>query len=251
MNQYKIFFSNCEFMSKLENESIKLMITSPPYWNLKDYEINNQIGYKEDYETYLNRLFNVWKETFRVLTKDGVAIININTKSYNKKLVLIPFDFIQQMKKIGFKLRDVHYWHKSSGIPRVNNLGDHFEYFLIFTKSDDYLVNDFVFFDYKSNFKVSRINIWNINKKFGSVGKKYMVHPAIFPVEYIERMIKIFTNERDTVLDPFLGSGTTLIASIKTNRFCIGFELNKEGYLPLIQDRLRDYKIEANEIIIA
>lgn len=244
MKIHKIYFSNSEIMNQLKNESVKLMITSPPYWDLKDYEVNNQIGYKEDYKTYLNRLLNVWKETYRVLSNDGIAIININTKSYNKNLVLIPRDFILQMKSIGFKFRDVHYWHKSSGIPRANNLSNHFEYFLIFSKSDEYSVNNFDYFDYKFRLKVSRANIWNINKKLGSIGKKYLVHPAIFPLEYIERMILIFTKEGETILDPFLGSGTTLIGAMKNNRKCIGYELNKRGYMPMILDRIKDNKLD-------
>ncbi|MFH1824231.1 MAG: site-specific DNA-methyltransferase [Candidatus Firestonebacteria bacterium] len=248
MLMHKIFFKSSESMEEISDNCVKMMITSPPYWNLKNYEVDNQIGYKEDYKTYLNRVYKVWKETFRVLTDDGIAIININTKSYKKNLVLIPYDFIKQMEKIGFRIRDVHYWHKSSGIPRPSNLGDHFEYFLIFTKSDKYSINDFSFFDYKINKKIPKINIWNINKKFGSVGKKFMVHPAIFPVPYIKRMIEIFTNPEEIILDPFLGSGTSLIAAELAKRRCIGFELNKEGYLPMIKDRLEEDNLSIKNV---
>ncbi len=248
MNNNIVFFSTSENMFQLEDESIKLMVTSPPYWDLKNYEVDNQIGYKENYETYLERLYKVWSETYRVLRNDGFAIININTKSYKKNLVMIPNDFIKQLQQIGFKFIDLNYWHKSSGIPRVNNLGDHFEYFLIFSKSSNPLANDFSYFDYKYKTTNSKINIWNINKKFGSIGKKFMVHPAIFPVKYIERMINIFTQKNDLILDPFLGSGTTLIASINTDRFCVGYELNREGYLPLIKFRLEDFSIESDRV---
>jgi DNA modification methylase len=248
MTQHKILFQSSEEMKDIPDESVKMMITSPPYWDLKDYEVDNQIGYKEDYETYLKRIYMVWRETFRVLRKDGIAIININTKSYKKNLVLIPYDFIKQMEKIGFNFRDINYWHKSSGIPRKNNFGDHFEYFLIFTKSENYNYNNFDFFDYKMDEKIPKMNLWNINKKFGSVGKNFMVHPAIFPVPYIQRMIEIFSNPSDTILDPFLGSGTTLIATELTKRKFIGFELNKEGYLPLILHRLKEYDIDKDKI---
>ena len=146
----------------------------------------------------------------------------------------IPFDFIKQMREIGFKFIDMHYWHKSSGIPRTNNLKDNFEYFLVFSKNTKTKINNLDFFDYKIENPSPNTNIWNINKKFGSVGKKYLVHPAIFPVEYISRLIQIFTMEENIVLDPFLGSGTSLIASMNSNRDFIGFELNKEGYLSLI-----------------
>ena len=248
MLKHEIFFHSSELMKSVSDESVSLMITSPPYWDLKNYEVDNQIGYKEDYETYLDRLNKVWKETYRVLKKQGLAIININTKSFKKNLVIIPHDFIKQMESIGFILKDVHYWHKSSGIPRINNLGDHFEYFLIFSKTNDFQLNDFEYFDYKIDKKIPHTNIWNINKKFGSVGKKFMVHPAIFPVPYIQRMIEIFTKEGEVVLDPFLGSGTTLIAAEKSGRFCYGFELNKEGYWPLIQHRLEEFIINKEKI---
>ena len=102
MSQYKIFFDTSENMKKHKVKDVKLMITSPPYWDLKDYEAENQIGYNEDYDTYLNRLYKVWKNTFDVMQKDGVAIININTKSFKSSLKLLPNDFIKQMQKIGF-----------------------------------------------------------------------------------------------------------------------------------------------------
>ena len=235
-------------MSKIKNNTVKFMITSPPYWDLKNYEAENQIGFKEDYNIYLERLKRVWLETYSVLSKDGIAIININTKSYHKKLKLIPNDIIKQMKEIGYKFRDIHYWHKSSAIPASKNFGDHYEYFLIFSKSNKFTFNSKDYFDYKHPHTQTSINIWNINKKFGSIGKKYMIHPAVFAEEYIIRMIKLFTNENDKVLDPFLGSGTTLIASYKTNRICFGFELNNDEYLKLLKDRISDAGLSLTEV---
>lgn len=248
---HKINFSSSENMHDIEDNSVQLMVTSPPYWDLKDYEVDNQIGYKEDYETYLGRLYKVWSETFRVLDDTGVAVININTKSFKKELVPIPFDFIKQMREIGFKFIDMHYWHKSSGIPRTNNLKDNFEYFLVFGKSTKPKINNTDFFDYKIENPATNTNIWNINKKFGSVGKKYLVHPAIFPVEYINRLIQIFTDEGNIVLDPFLGSGTSLISAMKSDRNFIGFELNKEGYLPMVRDRLLENNFDIENVFLS
>ncbi len=246
--EHKIIFSTSEDMSKINNDSVKLMITSPPYGDLKNYETEGQIGYKESYEKYLDRLNKVWKETFRVLVNGGTCIININTRTINGKALLIPYDFIKQLTEIGFVFRDMHYWHKSSGIPRINNLGDHFEYFIIFTKGDNVNINEISFFDYKIDNVNIKSNIWNINKKFGSVGKKYMVHPAIFPLDYIKRMIQVFTQPKDLVLDPFLGSGTSLLASMLTDRSFIGYELNKEGYLPMIIDRLNEFNLSEDMV---
>jgi len=241
-------FSTSESMLKIKNNTVKFMITSPPYWDLKNYEAENQIGFKEDYNIYLDRLKKVWLETYRVLSKDGIAIININTKSYHKKLQLIPNDIIKQMKEIGYKFRDINYWHKSSAIPSLKNFGDHYEYFLIFSKSNKFTFNPKDYFDYKHPHSQPSINLWNINKKFGSIGKKYMIHPAVFAEEYIIRMIKFFTNENDIVLDPFLGSGTTLIASYKTNRICFGFELNNDEYSKLLKDRINEAGLNLAEV---
>ena len=245
MSKYKIFFDTCENIKKYKVKNVKLMITSPPYWDLKNYEAENQIGYNEDYETYLNRLYKVWKNTFDVMQKDGVAIININTKSFKSSLKLLPNDFIKQMQKIGFYFKDIHYWHKSSGIPAKNNLKDNFEYFLIFSKAKKInYKKEIDFFDYKLNSKPTKSNIWNINKKFGSVGKKFMIHPAIFPVNYISRMLKIFTKENDLILEPFLGSGTTLISCMQNNRKFVGFELNNKEYKELIKENVKSHDLD-------
>ena len=149
------------------------------------------------------------------------------------------------MQKIGFYFKDLHYWHKSSGIPATNNLKDNFEYFLIFSKSKKTIYKEDVdYFDYKLSFRPSKSNIWNVNKKFGSVGKKFMIHPAVFPVPYISRMLEIFTNEGDLIMDPFLGSGTTLISCMQNNRKFVGFELNNKEYKNLIKENLKSYKLD-------
>ena len=251
MQKYRIYFDTCENIKKNKIKNVKLMITSPPYWDLKYYEAKNQIGFNEDYQTYLDRLYQVWKGTYDVLQKNGLAIININTKSFQSSLKLLPYDFIKQMQNIGFFLKDIHYWHKSSGIPATNNLKDNFEYFLIFSKSKKITYKkDIDYFDYKLNFKPSKSNIWNINKKFGSVGKKFMIHPAVFPVPYISRMLEIFTNEGDLIMDPFLGSGTTLISCMQNNRKFVGFELNNKEYKKLIKENLKSYKLNYKSIKI-
>jgi len=245
----KIFFKSCENMDRVKSQSVDMVVTSPPYWDLKDYESDDQIGYKENYDEYMLRIENVWKESVRCLKKDGVFIININSKSDQGSLKLIPDDFIIQLKKYHYELRDILYWHKSSAIPQVNNFGDHFEYFLIFTKETSIKINKKNFFDYKMP-NINQTNLWNVKKKFGSVGKKYMIHPAVYPVEFIERLILIFTEEKDLVLDPFLGSGTTLIASILQKRLCYGFELNNSEYKKLIFNRLDEYNIDLSTIDI-
>ena len=246
MKKYKIFFKTCEKMKEIKSSSIDMVVTSPPYWDLKDYESEDQIGFKENYSTYLDRMNTVWRECSRCLSENGVFIININTKSENSSLKLIPYDFINFLKEIDWDLKEIIYWHKSSAIPQVNNLGDHFEYFLVFSKKN-YTCQPFDFNDYLIK-PPKKTNMWNINKKFGSVGKKYMIHPAIFPVEFIDRLIQSFTEEGDLILDPFLGSGTSLIAAFRNKRKFFGYELNNEEYKRLIRDRLEENGIDQDEV---
>lgn len=233
----KVFFNSSENMEKIKNETIKLVVTSPPYWDLKDYFKENQIG-KEDYETYSKRMYNVWNECYNKLQNDGSMWININIRVRNNKPVYLPKLFIEQCKTIGFKFKGVLIWHKSSGIPtNAKNIVDRHEYVLIFTKSEIDDIKSFSinkYNDYKNN-KLNGGLIWNINRKAGSVGKK-TIHPAIYPTELVNRIIDMATNEHDIVLDPFLGSGTSLIAALNNNRNFIGYEFN-EGFQELMNNR--------------
>lgn len=243
--EYKIYFKSSENMSDVNSNKIKTIITSPPYWDLKNYLIKNQIGYNESYEEYLRRLENVWKECHRILRDDGSIWININSRTYKKKIYLIPFDIIKSMKKIGFIYRGSFIWHKPSGIPSSpKNFSDHFEYVLFFVKNNSFKFNDKDLwkddYGFLENEKIA--TSWRIVKKAGSVGKD-IPHPAIYPDELVERIVKLTSKKEDFILDPFLGSGTTLIASRKLNRSCISYELNNKEYKELIKRRIDDKKL--------
>ena len=238
-----VLFGTSEKMDKIPNGSVNVVITSPPYWDLKDYFKEGQIG-QESYQTYLNRLYNVWKGCYDKLTEDGSLWLNINIRTKNGKVILIPRDFMQQCKKIGFHYKGVLIWHKSSGIPTHNkNIVDRHEYVLVFSKSEKLNINSRIcqFDDYKNNC-INGGLFWNINRKAGSVGKQF-IHPAIYPNSLVSRIVQITTSENDMVLDPFLGSGTTLIASVLEGRNCIGYEYN-EGFKELISSR---YTSEVNK----
>lgn len=247
-NSHEVFFDTSEHMKHIENDSIDLIVTSPPYWDIKNYFKDGQIG-KESYETYLNRLALVWRECYRVLKDTSSMWININIISKNKKPILIPNDIIKQCEQIGFKFRDIVIWHKSSGIPtRDNNIVDRHEYLLWFTKTNNYKFNNSYLsnIDEYKNADINQGDIWNINRKAGTIGKNY-IHPAIYPTELIERIINLCTNKGDIVMDPFLGSGTTLIATIKSNRYFKGFEYN-EQFAALINHRLELENLYNNNI---
>lgn len=244
----EVYFKSSEAMKEIKNNTVNLMVTSPPYWDLKNYFKEGQIG-QESYEEYLNRLNAVWSETYRVLAQNGSMWININTRTKNKKPILIPNDIIKGCKEIGFKLKDIIIWHKSSGIPtHKNNLVDKHEYFLWFVKDNKSYFNlDSIkeINDYQ-NEKINNGIIWNINRKAGSVGKDF-IHPAIYPTELIERVIKLTTKENDLVMDPFLGSGTSMLAALKNQRNFIGYEYN-EDFDDLIKYRINTDKLNIDNI---
>ncbi|MGP1544533.1 MAG: DNA-methyltransferase, partial [Candidatus Fimenecus sp.] len=226
-----------EDMCDIENESVKLVVTSPPYWNLKDYFKIGQIG-QESYATYLKRMKTVWSECYKKLSPEGSLWININIRVRDGKVIMIPHDFVKICQEIGYFYKGIIIWHKSSGIPTGDkNIVDRHEYVLIFTKSEGFAVDKNAFSSF-SDYKNDKMNgraFWNINRKAGSVGKKY-IHPAIFPNDLVERIIKISTSQVDILVDPFLGSGTSLIAANINNRSFIGYEYN-ECFKKLMQSR--------------
>lgn len=225
---YKVYNKSCLKMSEVKNKSVKLVFTSPPYWDLKDYKIKNQIGYKQTYEKYLDDLYRVWSDCFRVLKNDGVIAININSRIAKNKYYPIHLDIYNQLKKIGFKHFEMYFWHKSSGVPnQKNKLTDRFEYIIVAYKQSNPKFNkDYNFNDYK-NTNLNNINSWHIVKNAGSILSKHP-HPAFFPVALVERGIKLFSQKGDVILDPFLGSGSTLFAAFSTDRRCIGYEINSD-----------------------
>lgn len=232
-----VYFKSAENMSEVADNSVSVVVTSPPYWDLKDYFKQGQIG-QEPYDVYLGRMKTVWQQCFRKLAQNGSLWININTRVRAGKVIAIPRDFVKMCKQIGFYYKGIFIWHKSSGIPTgEKNIVDRHEYVLVFSKQQDFSVDNdkqASFCDYK-NHNINAGTFWNINRKAGSVGKKY-IHPAIYPNELVSRIVQLASAEGDMILDPFLGSGTSLIASIRLNRNFVGYEYN-EGFKELMQSR--------------
>lgn len=243
----KVIFKSSEIMTDVIDDSVKLAVTSPPYWNLKDYFKEGQIG-QESYDVYLARMRTVWTQCYNKLSANGSLWININTRVQNGKVITIPHDFVKMCREIGFFYKGVVIWHKSSGIPTGDkNIVDRHEYVLIFSKAEDFSVDHAVFAGY-ADYKNNQMNggaFWNINRKAGSVGKKY-IHPAIYPNDLVARIVRTATDAGDTILDPFLGSGTSLIAAEQNNRHCIGYEFN-EGFEELMRAR---FHIEIKDVAI-
>ena len=243
-NLNKLYAKSSEVMDEIPDESIHLMITSPPYNVGKEYD--NDLTLKE-YETLLR---NVFSETYKKLVSGGRACINIaniGRKPYIP-LHLLATDI---MLDLGFLMRGEIIWDKSasgggscawgSWMSASNPvLRDFHEYILVFSK-ESYSKNkkqvkkDTIEHDYFIQWTKS---IWT----FPAVNAKRIGHPAPFPIELPHRLINLYSYEGDVVLDPFCGSGSTCIAAKQNGRNYIGYDINPK-YIELSERRLNDCKL--------
>jgi len=253
---HKIIIGDSRRMKEIINESIHLIITSPPYWQLKDYGSDNQIGFNDNYESYINNLNLVWNECFRVLSKGCRLCINIGDQFaravyYGRyKVIPIRTEIIKFCETIGFDYMGAVIWQKvtttnttggasimgSFPYPRNGILKIDYEFILIFKKIGDAPKVEKTI---KEQSKLTQeewnkyfTGHWNFN------GAKQDKHIAVFPEELPRRLIKMFSFVGDTVLDPFLGSGTTTLAAKNLGRNSVGYEINKE-FLPIIKSKLK------------
>ena len=242
-----IIASSCENMKDIPNNSLHLMITSPPYNVSKEYD--NDLSLNE----YLNLLKNCFAETYRVLVDGGRACINI--ANIGRKPYIPLSDYVSKiMIEIGFNMRGEIIWNKSAGagistawgsFQSASNpiLRDVHEYILIFSKGnykrernkeEKELRKDNIT---KEEFIEWTKSVWTMNTE----SAKRIGHPAPFPEELPNRLIKLFSFTNDIVIDPFMGSGTTAIAAIKNNRNFVGYEINEE-YINLANNRILNLK---------
>ncbi len=242
-------------MVEVEDESVDLIITSPPYWHIKDYGVEGQIGYGQTLYEYLKDLYRVWKESFRVLKPGRRLCINIGdqfTRSfvYGKyKVIPLHAEIIAQCEGIGFDYMGSIIWQKKTTMNTTggaNVMGSYpyppngmveidYEYILIFKKPGK---AGKVPKEIKEKSKLTKeewkkyfYGHWN----FGGV--RQIEHEAMFPEELPKRLIKMYSFVGDTVLDPFLGSGTTVKVALNLNRNAIGYEIN-EKFLNVIKEKL-------------
>jgi site-specific DNA-methyltransferase (adenine-specific) len=231
------------------------VVTSPPYWQLKDYGPENQIGYNDSYEEYINNLNLVWSQCHRVLHKGCRLCINIGDQFarsvyYGRyKVIPIRTEITKFCETVGFDYMGAIIWQKvttcnttggatimgSFPYPRNGIVKLDYEFILIFKKlGDPPKVSE----DAKEKSKLS-VEEWNqyFYGHWNFSGEKQNNHIAPFPEELPKRLIKMFSFVGDTVLDPFLGSGTTSVAALKLARNSIGYEIN-EDCLPTITGRL-------------
>jgi len=237
----KIFLKSSERMEEIPDSSVHLMVTSPPYNVGKEYDGDLTL------EEYRNFLKKVWREVYRVLVPGGRACINVANLGRKPYIPLHAF-IIQDMLEVGFIMRGEIIWVKKGGgapstawgtwcSPQNPVLRDEHEYILVFSK--DTLTRPQIegreatltreeFLEYTRS-------VWYIAPE----SAKRVNHPAPFPEELPYRLIKLYTYTGEVVLDPFMGSGTTAVASLKTGRFFIGYEINSD-YVEVAKKRLKE-----------
>jgi len=238
----QIFCKTSEKMEELPDNSVHLMVTSPPYNVGKEYDENLTLN---EYREFLK---SVWTEVKRVLVPGGRACINIANLGRKPYIPLHAY-MIEDMLDLGFLMRGEIIWNKaSSGSPSTawgtwlsaKNpiLRDIHEYILVFSKSSfarDRIENKKSTIS-KEEFLEFTKSVWT----FSAEPATKVGHPAPFPVELPYRLIQLYTFEKEVILDPFMGSGQTAIAAIKTHRHYIGYETNQE-YVELAQRRIKDF----------
>lgn len=240
-----IICSSSVKMLEIPDNSVDLMITSPPYNVAKEYDEDLSL------QEYLQLLKNVFSETFRVLVNGGRACINV--ANIGRRPYIPLSDYISQMMiDLGFNMRGEIIWNKAASASPSTAWGswksasnpilrDIHEYILVFSKGDykkeknnkDNTIS-------KENFMEWTKSIWTMKAE----SAKRIGHPAPFPEELPYRLIQLYSFKNDIILDPFMGSGTTALASLKSGRKFIGYEI-KEEYVKLSYDRLN---LEMNKL---
>jgi DNA modification methylase len=255
MTTHRVIIGDSRWMSEVDDESVHLIVTSPPYWQLKDYGNSGQIGFDDTYEDYINNLNLVWNECYRALENGCRLCINIGDQFarsvyYGRyKIIPIRTEIIKFCETIGFDYMGAIIWQKvttcnttggatimgSFPYPRNGIIKIDYEFILIFKKPG---IGKNVPKSIKDKSKLT-IEEWNqyFAGHWNIPGEKQNGHLAMFPEEIPRRLIKMFSFVNDTVLDPFLGSGTTTLSAKNLERNSIGYEISAK-FIPVIKEKL-------------
>lgn len=252
---HKIIAGDSRRMTEIADESVHLVVTSPPYWQLKDYGDEKQIGFHDTYESYINNLNLVWKECFRVLQNGCRLCINIGDQFarsvyYGRyKVIPIRTEITRFCETIGMDYMGAIIWQKvtttnttggasimgSFPYPRNGILKIDYEFILIFKKLGDPPKVS------KEIKELSKLTTGEWNTYFAGhwnfAGERQDKHLAMFPEELPRRLIRMFSFVGDTILDPFLGSGTSSLAAKNLSRNSIGYEISPM-FIPIIKNKL-------------
>jgi modification methylase len=250
-----IIIGDSRSMPELEDSSVSLVVTSPPYWHIKDYGTERQIGFGQSLHDYLRAIYQVWQECFRVLEPGRRLCINVGDQFaratvYGRyKVIPIHAEIISQCEQIGFDFMGSIIWQKkttvntSGGAPIMGSYPHppngivelDYEHILLFkkpgppskipkeTKEASVLT--------KEEWKLFFSGHWHFK------GTRQVGHEAMFPEELPRRLIRMFSFVGENVLDPFLGSGTTAKVALDLGRNAVGYEINRE-FVQVIREKI-------------
>jgi modification methylase len=248
VTSHRLINGDARDLSFLQDESVHLAVTSPPYWNLKRYNENpDQLGHIQDYDEFVAELAKVWRHVFRVLVPGGrlvcvVGDVCVARRDFGRHLVFpLHADIAVTCRRMGFDNLNPIIWHKIANASyEVSNgskfLGKPYEPNAIIKNDMEFILMQRKPGGYRSptteQRDASRIaktdfdrwfqQIWNIT------GASTKNHPAPFPLELATRLVRMFSFAGDTVLDPFCGSGTTMIAALRSDRNSVGVEIDPD-----------------------
>jgi DNA modification methylase len=222
---------------------IDTTITSPPYWNLKNYGTKSQVGFGQGYEEYLDELKAIFANVYEATKKTGSLWIVIDTVKHNGELKLLPFDLANRLKSLGWILHDIIVWHKDKTLPwshrgKLRNIfeyilffskGKNFKYFLSRVRETEGLKEWWVRYPerYSPQGKAPT-RTWSIPiPRQGSWGENWVRHFCPLPPDLVRRIALLTTKKGDVVLDPFAGSGVVLAQAKALERHFIGLDLRK------------------------
>lgn len=269
MTHHCLYHGDARSLSYISDQSVHLVLTSPPYWNLKEYERGkDQLGIIDDYQTFVDELAKVWSECYRILVPGGrivcvVGDVCLSRRKYGKHAVMpLHSDIAVSCRKLGFDNLNPILWHKISNAKFEANTSSSFlgkpyepnaiikndvEYILMERKpggyrkpTDDQRKRSMIG---KEDFQSWFSQVWTLPGASTRSG-----HPAPFPLELATRLVKMYSFVDDVVVDPFCGSGTTMVAALQSGRHSIGVEV-EEKYCGLTIERLNkcrscDYTVE-------
>jgi DNA modification methylase len=250
-----VYIADSRVMAEVADESVHLVITSPPYWHIKDYGVPNQIGYGQSLYEYLYDLSRVWRECWRVLKPGRRLCINIGDQFaravvYGQyKVIPLHAEIIAQCETIGFDYLGAIIWQKKTTMrpsggavvmgsfpyPPNGIVELDYEHILLFRKPGKLEPLDS---EAREASALSR-DEWKIyfSGHWYFAGERQSLHEAMFPIELPRRLIRMFSLVGETVLDPFVGSGTTIKAALELGRNAIGYEV-QPAYIPIIREKL-------------
>lgn len=260
---HRLILGDSRFMETIDDESVHLVVTSPPYWTLKQYPKRpGQLGLIEDYELFLDELDKVWRHVYRVLVPGGRLVIVVGDvclprRQFGRHVVVPLHASIQERcRRIGFDNLAPIIWHKISNakFEAAGNsgrfLGKPYEPNAVIKNDIEFILFQRKPGGYRQPSPASRVlsvipepehrewfqQIWTLG------GASTRLHPAPYPLALAERLVRMFSFVGDTVLDPFMGTGTTNVAAAKWGRHSIGIEI-EPTYFELAKHRLEAVRL--------